>query len=85
MLKADGFDDAIIGFAHTWSSGGFVVVYDASVILDTLTSRDEMSYEEALEFFEFNIQGAFVGDNSPIYMWPSDSQGIDELAEHFNE
>jgi hypothetical protein len=27
-----------------------------------------MSSEEALEYFEFNVEGAFVGDSTPVYL-----------------
>tara|TARA_R110000803_G_scaffold127116_2_gene194656 strand:+ start:5234 stop:5500 length:267 start_codon:yes stop_codon:yes gene_type:complete len=85
LVKADGFDKAIIGFTQVWNTECFVVVYDASVIIKELVQRDGMSHEEAVEFFEFNIQGAYVGKNTPMYMWPSDADGIEELAEYLDE
>jgi hypothetical protein len=27
-----------------------------------------MTYEEALEFFEFNISGGYVGERTPIFV-----------------
>ena len=29
--------------------------------------RDGMSDEEAVEYFEFNVTGAWVGENTPIF------------------
>ena len=29
-----------------------------------------MSYEEAVEFFEFNIEGAYMGPLTPVYVYP---------------
>jgi hypothetical protein len=26
-----------------------------------------MDYEEAVEFFDFNVVGAYVGDNTPLF------------------
>jgi hypothetical protein len=31
--------------------------------------RDGMTHEEAIEFFDFNIAGAYVGEYTPIYMY----------------
>ena len=63
-LTADGHDDSIIGI-----TGSGTVVYDAKSIVDTLVKRDEMSEEDALEFFEYNIQGSHLGEYTPIYVW----------------
>ena len=31
-------------------------------------NRDGMSHEEAVEFFEFNTKGAYLGPNTPIFI-----------------
>jgi hypothetical protein len=66
-LLCDGFDEAIIGMAERINLGP-VVAYDVEKMLDILMKRDDMTYEEALEFFEFNIRGAWMGDFTPIYI-----------------
>ena len=63
-LFADGFDDAIIGF----DAGGGCAVYDYNKCLKVLCERDEMSREEAHEYMEFNVVGAYVGDFTPIFV-----------------
>ena len=30
--------------------------------------KDGMTREEAIEYFEFNILGAYIGDQTPVYM-----------------
>jgi hypothetical protein len=30
--------------------------------------RDGMTEEEAIEFFEFNVVGAYVGGGTPVYV-----------------
>lgn len=52
----DGYDDAIIGMASRINLGP-VVAYDVDKILEILVERDGMTYEEAMEFFDFNIMG----------------------------
>lgn len=75
MLKIDGHDDAVIGPAFIWGDGGtrtHVLVYDAEVIRATLMKRDGMEADEAREYIEFNIEGAYVGPDTPILVWPDD-------------
>jgi hypothetical protein len=66
-LKADGFDDAILGIASRCGSRD-LLAYDVNKIINILVERDGMSYEEAQEFFEFNILGAYVGENTPTFI-----------------
>ena len=65
-LYADGFEDAIIGVGRQFNMD--VVVYDEDKCLEILVLRDQMTPEEAEEFFEFNVVGAYVGDHTPIYV-----------------
>jgi len=66
-LKADGFDEAILGVASRCGMND-LLAYDVNKIIDILIKRDGMSYEEAQEFFEFNIIGAYMGENTPIFI-----------------
>jgi hypothetical protein len=74
MLKIDGHDDAILGPALIWGNKErvSVLVYDAEVIRNTLMERDNMDADEAREYIEFNIEGAYVGPDTPILVWPDD-------------
>jgi hypothetical protein len=74
MLKADGFDEAIIGQACVWRDKGMhnVLVYDAEKMRSILMERDNMDSDEAREFIEFNVEGAYVGVETPIYVWTED-------------
>jgi hypothetical protein len=74
MLRIDGHDNAILGPALVWGSNGTrteVLVYDAEIIRDNLMN-DGMTSEEAREFIEFNIEGAYVGEDTPILVWTQD-------------
>ena len=66
-LMCDGFDEAIIGIAERISLGP-VVAYDVDKMLDILVKRDGMTYEEAYEYFSFNILGAWMGEYTPIFV-----------------
>ena len=73
MLKIDGHDDAILGPACIWrgSSRVDVLVYDAELIRESLMS-DGMTSEDAREFIEFNIEGGYIGIETPVLVWPND-------------
>ena len=66
-MTADGFDDAIIGIGSRCGQPD-LLVYDIDTALDILMDRDGMSYEEAQEYFSFNVQGAWVGEGTPIWL-----------------
>lgn len=66
LLCADGFDDAIVGIGERFTS--VFVVYDFDKVIATLMTRDGMSHEDAMEWYEFNIVGAWVGDNTPCFL-----------------
>jgi len=73
MIKYDGYDEAIIGPASIWrdSTQVSVLVYDAEKIREVLM-RDGMDAEEAREFIEFNIEGGYLGIETPVLVWPND-------------
>ena len=64
LLTLDGFDEAIIGVVER--IGLLAVCYDKHKILKILM-RD-MNYEEAVEYYEFNILGAYMGEHTPVYL-----------------
>lgn len=74
MIVLDGYDDAILGPAYIWCNSEQieVLVYDAEKIRKILMDRDGMTAEEVREFIEFNIECAYVGDDTPILVWPED-------------
>jgi hypothetical protein len=66
MLFADGFDDALVGVGSAFG-GDLCAIYDADEIVESLMKQG-MDYAEALEHFDFNIAGAYVGEQTPIFM-----------------
>jgi|TARA_R110000765_G_scaffold215305_3_gene320153 NH3-dependent NAD+ synthetase len=65
-LLADGFNGAVMGVASGCDSGR--VVYSIQKMLDILADESDMSYEEAMEYLEFNTISAYVGKFTPIYL-----------------
>ena len=80
-LILDGFDDAIIGIAERINLGP-VVAYDKHKIINTLMNDMEVSeeeleegetiedkkYELAMEYFDYNIIGAWMGELTPVFI-----------------
>lgn len=68
-LRADGFNDCIIGTDYK----KLRVVYSIERMLQVMIARDGMSMEEAIEYFDFNIGGAYMGEMTPVYVWTEDN------------
>ena len=64
LLTIDGFDEAILGVVERINL--LVVCYDRNKIISILM-RD-MNQEEAWEYYEFNILGAYMGESTPVYL-----------------
>jgi hypothetical protein len=63
FLKADGFDEAIIGVDETQMR----LIYSVSKCIEILM-RD-MPEEDVMDYFNFNVSGAYVGEKTPIWCW----------------
>ena len=62
----EDYDPAIVGVGYRIDVG-LVLVYDSQKIIAML-QRDGSSLEEALEWFEFNTTGAWMGKGTPIFL-----------------
>ena len=65
VLLADGLEDAFIGIAYQFNMA--IAIYDKQKCIDIFVN-DGMSYEEANEYFDFNVQGAYVGEKTPAFL-----------------
>ena len=66
VIVADGFEDALIGVGQQFNKA--MAVYDRQKCIEILMERDGMSDEEAVEYFEYNVTGAWVGEYTPIFL-----------------
>jgi hypothetical protein len=64
-LLADGFEDALLGYATIFNRS--VALYDREKCLEILMKRYSMSRKNAEEYFEFNVIGAYMGENTPAF------------------
>jgi len=67
ILFADGFEDAFIGLTRSFGLSDRAC-YSITKIIEILMERDKMTEDEAYEFFEFNILGAYVDENMPVFL-----------------
>ena len=65
MMKADGLEKAIVGICRRCSQED-VILYDEDKVIKILMDGG-MDYEEAVEYYEYNIIGAWVGDGTPAF------------------
>ena len=67
ILIADGFDKAVIGIQTDFTDPP-KLVYSVSKCIAILVEQDEMSYEDAMEYFTYNVSGGYI-ENGPIWCW----------------
>lgn len=63
-LVAEGWDEALIGYG--WRLNTPIAAYDRAKVMELL--QKEMSEEEADEYISFNIEGAYVGEGTPLFI-----------------
>ena len=63
-LTAEGFDDALVGCTY---GANVVAVYDINKMVETLM-EEGVDYEDAVDFIDYNVVGAYVGEKTPLYI-----------------
>ena len=73
ILLADGFEDAFMGVVESFGTAP-KACYNYDACIDILTGglryvEDEvMTYDEAVEYLEFNVTQAYVGEHTPAFI-----------------
>lgn len=83
VLFAEGFESALVGIGQRFSYQ--VAIYDREACIKHLMSLQDpgnISIAEAEEYFEFNVVGAYVGDNTPVFVdfWTKGARNV--IKEH---
>ena len=65
-LLADGFDRALAGIGYRCGLGP-IAIYDRGRCIEILM-EDGMTETQAEEFFSFNVEGAYMGEGTPLYV-----------------
>lgn len=64
-LLADGFERALVGIT---CGSNPVAVYDINRMVGVLVEDEDMHPDDAMEYIEFNVIGAYVGEKTPMYI-----------------
>ena len=65
VILYDDMDEAFLGIGQQYYNKP-IAIYDRQKCIEILAA--DMGYEEAEEFFEFNIIGGWLGDQTPIFL-----------------
>ena len=60
------FDSAIVGLARQFNTS--FIVYSQRRTLAALMASEGMTEQEAIEWYEFNMAGAWVGKGTPAFL-----------------
>ena len=83
-LMADGFEDAFVGIAQQFN--GFCACYDIDKCIKVMIDRDGMDEDEAIEYFEYNVTGAYVGEFTPMFLSSGfDDEQIEDMLIEYND
>ena len=66
FLDEEFFDKAIVGVVTQFSNT--VVCYDQTKVIELLCAENDMSEEDALDYFYYNTVGAYVGEKTPAFL-----------------
>lgn len=66
-LLLDGYEQAFVGLTHRYGQKPFPV-YSYTKCIEINVKRDRMTYDEAIEWFEYNAMRSWVGKNTPIIL-----------------
>lgn len=78
LLKCDGFDDCIIGLTTQFNT--ITILYDRDKVIHKLAAdfrkadkklSKSQAYNDALDYYCFNIEGAWMGKGTPSFFTKS--------------
>ena len=84
-LFCEEYREALIGAAYRGPEQKTVAVYDRDKCIELLIENDQMAHCEAVEYFEFNTEGSYVGPNTPLFVSSIDSSEIEAIIEDLGE
>lgn len=85
MRLAVGFDDAFVGTTISAFGRNQVALYDYDKCIMILMHDNHMTEEDAIEYFNFNVIGSWVGNGTPIFINQHSVKDIEDYREDDNE
>lgn len=77
FMYMDGHDNAIIGITDNslGSESRHKLIYDHKQVIQNLEDQGS-SFEDAVEWYEFNMAGSYMGEHTPVFMLQLDLFGL---------
>ena len=66
VMDPEYLDEAIVGVVSRINFEA--VCYSAEKVIELLMEHDNMEYEDAVEYMDFNMRGAWVGETTPVFL-----------------
>lgn len=79
MLKVDGMDAAVVGVLEGFG-GVYRLCYSYEKLLAEFMRQNDWSRDEAVEWYDYNVIGAYIGETGPLFL----IEGDISLAEDFD-
>lgn len=83
IMLADGFEDAFIGVGTQFNR--HFAIYDRALCIEVLIKNDGMTEDEAEEYFEFNVIGAWVGHGTPVFVQRMKMEDAGEVIDELQQ
>ena len=65
-MNVDGFEDCIVGNVERFNMDP-VFCYDYDKVITKMV-KSGMTEEQAVEYYEYNMLGAWVGEGTPVFL-----------------
>jgi hypothetical protein len=85
MRLADGFEDAFVGTTISAFDRKQVAIYDYDKCILILMHDNHMTEDDAIEYFDYNVMGSWVGEGTPIYINQHSILNIEDYLEDQDE
>ena len=66
IVICDGFDNQFLGIGRQFNRA--VAIYSKKGCIEQIVKENQIPHEQAEEYFLFNIQDAYVGEKTPIFL-----------------
>ena len=85
MRLADSFEDAFVGTTISAFGRKQVAIYDYDKCILILMHDNHMTEDDAIEYFDYNVIGSWVGEDTPIYINQHTILNIEDYLEDQDE
>lgn len=66
VIPYPGLEDALVGIAIQCNTP--IAIYDRDKAIELIMTTNEWDLDESIEWFEYNVIGAYHGRNTPAFL-----------------